>query len=83
MKKYVLRFDPNPDASQLRIRNVWLNNHSPAPNVPIADTADVLSIDRIIKATYDVISGEAVPRNGNRFKNLFHKDAFMGAIVDH
>ncbi len=82
-RNYVLRFDPNPDASQLKIRNVWLNNHSPAPNVLIADTADVSSIDGIIKATYDVISGEAGPRNWNRFNSLFHKDAFMGAIVDH
>ena len=78
-----MRFDVNPDASQLRIWNVCLKNHSPAPNVHVADTADVSSIDRITKATYDVISGAAGPRNWNRFDSLIYKDACMGAIVVH
>jgi hypothetical protein len=41
-----------------------------------ADPKDVASIDSIIKAVYDVISGDAgQPRNWDRFRSLFHKDA--------
>lgn len=41
-----------------------------------ADPADVSSIDAIMKAVYDVISGDAVkPRDWDRFRTLFHKDA--------
>ena len=41
-----------------------------------ANTADVKSIDAIIKATYDVISGDAgVERNWDRFHSLFHPTA--------
>jgi hypothetical protein len=37
---------------------------------------DVASIDNIIKALYEVISGEGdEPRNWDRFRNLFAKDA--------
>jgi hypothetical protein len=37
---------------------------------------DVQSIDNIIKALYEVISGEGdEPRNWDRFRNLFAKDA--------
>lgn len=37
---------------------------------------DVQSVDNIIKALYEVISGEGnEPRNWNRFRNLFAKDA--------
>jgi hypothetical protein len=41
-----------------------------------ADPKDVGSMDSIIKAVYDVISGEAgKPRNRDRFRTLFHADA--------
>ncbi len=41
-----------------------------------ANTDDVRSIDAIIKATYDVISGDAgVTRDWDRFRSLFYKDA--------
>lgn len=73
-----LKFISNPTASQLRIRNAWLNDHTAA--VPAADPADVTEIDGIIKALYDVISGPAGPRNWDRFRSLFHKDAFMAAF---
>jgi hypothetical protein len=37
---------------------------------------DVVTLDGIMKAVYDVISGEAgAPRNWDRFRSLFHKDA--------
>ena len=45
---------------------------------PKADPADVSSLDGIMKAIYDVISGDAgTPRNWDRFRGLFHKDARM------
>jgi hypothetical protein len=47
-----------------------------APAAPKADPADVSSLDAIMKAVYDVISGDAgQPRNWDRFRSLFHKDA--------
>lgn len=43
---------------------------------PAAAPADVNSIDAIMKAVYDVISGDAgEPRNWDRFRSLFHRDA--------
>jgi hypothetical protein len=41
-----------------------------------AAATDVASIDSIMKAVYEVISGDAgVKRDWNRFHSLFHKDA--------
>jgi hypothetical protein len=41
-----------------------------------ANPADVDSIDSIMKAVYDVISGDAgKARDWDRFRTLFHKDA--------
>lgn len=41
-----------------------------------ANPADVGSIDAIMKAVYDVISGDAgQKRDWDRFRSLFHKDA--------
>jgi hypothetical protein len=46
---------------------------APAPQ---ANPADVASIDAIIKAVYDVISGDAgQQRDWNRMRSLFHRDA--------
>lgn len=49
------------------------------PTVPAAkeaNPADVGSIDAIMKAVYDVISGDAgTKRDWDRFRSLFHKDA--------
>ena len=48
------------------------------PQIPAANPADVSSIDAIMKAVYDVISGEAgKKRDWDRFRTLFHKDARM------
>lgn len=41
---------------------------------------DVSSVDAIIAAMYDVISGPAGPRDWNRFHNLYHPNAYMTAI---
>ncbi len=43
-----------------------------------ANPADVSSVDGIMKAVYDVISGDAgQKRDWDRFRTLFHKDARM------
>lgn len=57
--------------------------NTPKKEIPIVGTiamnanpADVESIDAIMAAVYDVISGDAgVKRDWNRFRSLFHKDA--------
>jgi hypothetical protein len=47
-----------------------------APTAKEASPADVGSIDSIMKAVYDVISGDAGrKRDWDRFRSLFHKDA--------
>ncbi len=53
-----------------------------APAAPDADPADVGSIDAIMKATYDVISGDAgEPRNWDRFRSLFYTGARLIPVV--
>lgn len=46
----------------------------------MANTEDVSSIDSIIDALYDVISGPAGQRNWERFSSLYKEEATMGAI---
>jgi hypothetical protein len=47
-----------------------------ATPAPQANPADVASVDAIIKAVYDVISGDAgQQRDWNRMRSLFHRDA--------
>ena len=49
---------------------------TPATPAKEADPKDVGSIDSIMKAVYDVISGDAgKARDWDRFRSLFHKDA--------
>jgi len=49
---------------------------SPAPAVKEANPADVASIDAIMKAVYDVISGDAgVKRDWDRMRSLFYPGA--------
>ncbi len=49
-----------------------------APEIKEANPADVASLDAIMKAVYDVISGDAgKARDWDRFRTLFHKDARM------
>lgn len=79
--KPVLEFITNPTAQQLLIRNAWLNNHAAAVNA-VADSVDVKTLDGITNALYNVISGPAGPRDWNRFRSLFHADAYMAAISD-
>ena len=50
--------------------------------MPAAKAADVASIDAIIAAVYDVISGPAgAPRDWDRMRSLFAPEGRMGAMV--
>lgn len=52
---------------------------APAP-APAANPKDVESIDAIMAALYNVISGPAGERDWNRFRSLFLPEARMGAV---
>jgi hypothetical protein len=55
-----------------------INLMAQTPEIKEASPADVSSIDAIMKAVYDVISGDAgQKRDWDRFRTLFHKDARM------
>jgi hypothetical protein len=47
---------------------------------PAADPKDVKSLDAIVAAIYDVISGPPGARDWNRFNSLFTKDARLIAV---
>jgi hypothetical protein len=51
---------------------------TPAP--PAADPADVASIDAILAAVYEAISGPAGPRDWDRFRSLFIPEARLIAL---
>jgi hypothetical protein len=48
---------------------------NPSASAPAAKPDDVKSIDAILRALYDVISGPAGPRDWNRFRSLFAPEA--------
>ncbi|HEV2081367.1 MAG TPA: hypothetical protein VGR32_02830 [Brevundimonas sp.] len=50
----------------------------PAAALPAPNPADVESLDGIMAALYDVISGPAGPRDWDRFNGLFLPGAVMG-----
>jgi hypothetical protein len=49
-------------------------------DVPAANPKDVESLDAIVAAVYDVISGPPGPRDWNRFNSLFAADARLIAV---
>lgn len=58
-----------------------MQDSKPAP-APVAAKADVESVDAILKAVYDVISGPAgQPRNWDRFRSLFAPKARLIAVL--
>jgi predicted metalloprotease with PDZ domain len=78
------KLEPIGDATtqQQLVREAWLSNTKQAKEETFAaDMNDVQSIDAIIKAVYDVISGPPGPRNWQRFRSLFAPGAKMGATV--
>jgi len=52
-----------------------------AARVPSAKSDDVKSIDAILHALYDVISGPAGERDWNRFRSLFVPEARLTAVT--
>lgn len=52
-----------------------------APAIPSADAADVESIDAILAALYEVISGPAGERDWDRFRSLFTPNAILVPMV--
>ena len=79
------KLDPMPDATakQKLVQKAWLTaaSNDEARETPLANPADVASIEALIKATYEVISGPAGQRNWNRFYSLFLPDAQMGSMA--
>ncbi|SMO68311.1 hypothetical protein [Fodinibius sediminis] len=73
--RYELSLMDNVTREQSVLREQWLN-----PNAPTADPVDVGSINGIIRAMYDVISGPAGERDWERFRSLFKPGASMGAL---
>jgi predicted metalloprotease with PDZ domain len=71
-----LTFAENPTYEQLKLRNQWLQ-----ANPVTAKPEDVKSIDAIVTALYEVISGPAGERDWNRFASLFKPNAHMAAIT--
>jgi hypothetical protein len=53
---------------------------SPSPSTPEASPKDVQSLDAIVAAIYDVISGPPGARDWNRFNSLFAKEARLIAV---
>jgi hypothetical protein len=53
---------------------------SPSATAPEANSKDVQSLDAIVAAIYDVISGPPGARDWNRFNSLFTKDARLIAV---
>jgi len=51
-----------------------------AAAIPAANPKDVETIDAIMAALYNVISGPAGERDWNRFRSLFLPEARMGAV---
>jgi len=51
-----------------------------SPVAPAANPKDVQSLDAIVAAVYDVISGPPGERDWNRFNSLFTKDARLIAV---
>jgi predicted metalloprotease with PDZ domain len=75
-----LSFIPGASAQQRRVRDAWLQAKPEPRERPAAIPSDVSSLDAIVKATYEVISGPSGPRNRERFYSLFLPEARMGAV---
>ena len=81
--EHEIKLMPNPSARQLKVRNAWLSAKGKLQNVPAyrPDAEEVASIEGIISALYDVISGPAGPRNWGRLKALCKPTAQFNALV--
>jgi predicted metalloprotease with PDZ domain len=73
--KYTLRFSDHPTYKQLKLRYRWLGIEGKP-----AHPEDVESIDSIMKALYDVITGPAGDRDWDRFASFFKPEARLAAF---
>lgn len=73
--KNTLSFAENASYEQLKLRNQWLQ-----ANPVTARPEDVKSIDAVVKALYEVISGPAGERDWERFESLFKLNAQMASL---
>lgn len=73
--KYALSLMDHPTYEQLKLRYSWmgLKGHPARPE-------DVQTIDGLMKALYEVISGPAGERDWNRFYSLYTPEARMAAV---
>lgn len=75
MKAFVLGFSLIAGAAPVAAQTV---PSAAAAEVPAPNAADVASLDSIMAALYDVISGDVgVKRDWNRFRSLFYPGAQM------
>lgn len=76
-----LELSPTATAKEKMIQKAWLTatRSADASEVATANPNDVSSIDAIVNALYNVISGPPGNRDWNRFNSLFLLDAKMGA----
>lgn len=83
MNVLLLELNPNPTPAQQVVRAAWLgaSEKPEAQGKTVeANPSDVATLDGMVKALYEVISGPAGPRNWDRFRSLYHKDAYMAAM---
>lgn len=73
---FVLRMMEEPSFQQLELRNTWLS-----ANPVTTRTEDVESVEGLMTALYDVISGPAGKRDWKRFRSLFTNTATMSAVA--
>lgn len=74
--QYVLRQMENVSFEQANLREAWMD-----ANAAPAKKEDVATVDGIITALYDVISGPAGERDWTRFRSLYKENASMGAVA--
>jgi predicted metalloprotease with PDZ domain len=73
---------PAASKKQDLVRRAWLTTQKvePLKDYP-ASPADLATLDGIMKALYDVISGPAGPRNWDRFLSLYLPTTKMGVVI--
>jgi len=78
IRHHVLELMPQPTPQQVQVRNAWLSlPHRPLS--PMAQAADVATIDGITRTLYSVISGPPGKRDWERFRSIFYPGAQMAA----
>ncbi len=81
-----IKFMRNPSPQQLKIQKAWLSTDKPAvfndiPSSYEPKTEEISSIEGIVTALYDVISGPAGQRNWDRLQALCMPSVQFNALV--